>query len=280
MSPRNENNTASAPQSPSEAKAIQQTNQGLQPRPKRSVSKGSRSSSFNAGSGRMSLPAAPVLTRALSTHEVPKAAAAPGMDTPIAALPEGPSPSLDGTSWIDAREGYQLMAMHLWRAFKRDCLFGQTDGATGIEVPSGVAIRYGKGQYVVCPSNDERLSHFCHSVAVLNTEAAMTLTSAVVAAITTRLAHSMTHVPITPSQNIQVVDTMQDLAAARKAQNACFIRLENTLVVWADQVEILRERAKDLEDRMITLVWNSSYKSNLNNVMVATKSGASTCEVC
>ncbi len=185
-------------------------------------------------------------------------------------------PAAEPASWIDAREGYQLMAMRLWRNFQRDHFFSTAADETGAELPSGVAIRYGKGQYVVCPSGDERLDEFCHSVAVLNIEAAMTLTSSTVAAITTRLAPTTTHVPITSSQHIQVVERMTQLAGARKAQNACFIRSENTLVVWADQVEILHERAKDLEENMMKFVWNSSYYGNSNNLMAAMANGATT----
>lgn len=168
------------------------------------------------------------------------------------------------------------MAMHLWRGFQRDSLFNGANSTDGKDIPCGVAIRYGKAQYVVCPSGDERLADFCQSVAVLNCEAAMTLASSVVAAITTRLAPSTRHVPVTPSQHIQVVDDMLALAGARKAQNACFVRSENILVVWADQVEILRERARDLEDKMMTFVWTSSYYNNANNLMVSLAKGTAT----
>lgn len=252
-----------------DAEAVAVTARSTQHRPKlpRALSADSRHSIFKSKSKIASLPCS-------RTSEAPaEAATDPASGGAATQAPEG-APATEAVfeqaSWIDARDGYQLMATHLWRLFKRDSLFGEGNDATGVEPPSGVAIRYGKAQYVVCPSNEERLDDFCKSIAVLNTEAAMTLTSAVVAAITTRLAPSTTHVPITPSQNIQVVDTMTGLAGARKAQNACFIRTENTLVVWAVQIEILHERAQDLEDKMMAFVWKSSYYNNSNNLMVAT----------
>ncbi len=72
----------------------------------------------------------------------------------------------------------------------------------------------------------------------------MTITSPVVSAINSRLAPGTEHIPITPSQHVQVVDTMEQLAGARKAQNACFIRRENTVVIWCDQVEQLEDQAR------------------------------------
>ncbi|EST06923.1 hypothetical protein PSEUBRA_003722 [Kalmanozyma brasiliensis GHG001] len=167
-------------------------------------------------------------------------------------------------NWIDARDGYQVMAAHLWKTCTRRSFFSEDP-----EVPSGVAIRFSKGQYVVCPAQDERLGNFCRAVAILNCEAAMTITSPVVSAINTRLAPGTEQIPITASQHIQVVDTMEQLAGARKAQNACFIRRENTVVVWSDRVEQLEARAQELEEGMIKFVWTSSFKNNTSNLTSA-----------
>ncbi|CDW97216.1 hypothetical protein, partial [Sporisorium scitamineum] len=152
----------------------------------------------------------------------------------------------DDENWIDAHEGYQLMAAHLWKLHKRRNFFSENE-----DIPSGVALRFAKGQYVVCPADDDRLDNFCRAVIVLNCEAAMTITSPVVTAINTRLAPGTDQIPITPSQHIQVVETMEQLAGTRKAQNACFIRRENTVVIWCDHVEQFSQSARDLEEKMI-----------------------------
>ncbi|KIS68060.1 uncharacterized protein UMAG_03643 [Mycosarcoma maydis] len=153
------------------------------------------------------------------------------------------------------------MAAHLWKSCNRRSFFSESP-----DVPSGVTIRFAKGQYVVCPAEDERLTTFCRAVAILNCEAAITVTSPVVAAICTRLAPGTEQIPITPSQHIQVVETMEQLAGARKAQNACFIRREGTVVIWCDHVEQLEERAQELEEKMIKFVWHSSVKNNTTNL--------------
>ncbi|SPO28265.1 uncharacterized protein UTRI_04660_B [Ustilago trichophora] len=172
-------------------------------------------------------------------------------------------------NWIDARDGYQVMAAHLWKSCSRRNFFSENP-----DVPSGVAIRYAKGQYVVCPLEDERLANFCRAVAILNCEAAMTITSPVVSAINTRLAPFTEQIPITPSQHIQVVETMEQLAGARKAQNACFIRRENTVAIWCDHVEQLEECAQDLEEKMIKFVWRSSYANNTSNLVASASSSS------
>lgn len=252
-----------APSSPTRKDPIRQ-----RPKVLNTLSKSPKRSFSKPRSKASSLPSSPMSEEPAGLPETDDVAVvneslATGQVTPSAETATGPG------SWIDSREGYELMAVHLWRHFQRGSLFSTANDATGSDVPSGVAIRYGKAQYVVCPANDERLNAFCQSVAVLNCEAAMTLTSSVVSAITTRLAPSTRHVPVTPSQHIQVVDTMSDVAGARKAQNACFVRMENTLVVWADEVGVLRERARDLEDKLMDFVWTSSYYTNANNLMVA-----------
>ncbi|CDR88141.1 uncharacterized protein SPSC_03727 [Sporisorium scitamineum] len=159
------------------------------------------------------------------------------------------------------------MAVYLYKACNGRGLFSENP-----DIASAVAIRYAKDQYVVCPAQDERVDTFCRAVAILNCEAAITITSPVVAAINSRIAPGTEQIPITPSQHIQVVDTMDQLAGARKAQNACFVRKERTAVIWCDKVEQLEQQAQDLEDEMIQFVWKSSYSTNSSNLVASSSS--------
>ncbi|KAJ9473832.1 Glyco_trans_2-like domain-containing protein [Pseudozyma hubeiensis] len=206
------------------------------------------------------LPARQTLHSCDSPHPMSEQRGAPLTEYAQSLNSEMFEKSSDDDLWIDARDGYQVMAAHLWKSCNRRSFFSENP-----EVPSGVTIRFAKGQYVVCPSDDERLSKFCHAVAILNCEAAMTITSPVVSAISTRLVPGTEQIPITPSQHIQVVETMEQLAGARKAQQACFIRRENTVVVWCDHVEKLEERAQDLEGKMIEFIWKSSVRNNMGS---------------
>ena len=156
-------------------------------------------------------------------------------------------------SWIDQREAYEIMAAHLYKVAKTKNWFSEDPS-----VASGVALRITKGRYSLCPASDPRLENFYRSVAILNVEVALKMTSPVISAITTRLAPGTTQIPLSPSQHIQVVDTMQEVGGARKAQNACFVRLDRALIVWCDKVDELEERAQKLEEKAIQFVWKSA----------------------
>ncbi|PWN47365.1 hypothetical protein IE53DRAFT_321345 [Violaceomyces palustris] len=145
------------------------------------------------------------------------------------------------------------MAAHLFKVARSKNWFSEDPN-----VASAVALRLAKNQYTMCPAADPRLEQFYHSLSVLNCEVAIKVTSPVVAAITSRLAPGTMQVPLTPSEHLQVVETMADLAGARKAQNAAFIRTERTLVVWCDHVDRLESSAQSLEDKMIAFVWKSA----------------------
>lgn len=63
----------------------------------------------------------------------------------------------------------------------------------------------------------------------------------------------------------QVLDTVSQLANARKNQYAAFIREECVLVVWADNVENLVPTARRLEECLVNFIWSGdkSAKSGL-----------------
>jgi hypothetical protein len=59
---------------------------------------------------------------------------------------------------------------------------------------------------------------------------------------------------------IQVLEEVSHLAGARKHQCAAFIRSENCLIVWTDEVETVIQSAEALEQRMIHYVWAGRHK--------------------
>lgn len=95
-------------------------------------------------------------------------------------------------------------------------------------------------------------------------------TSPVVAAITSRLAPGTDQIPLTSSEHVQVVETMQDVAGARKAQRAAFVRQEKCLVIWTDHVDRLEASAQALEDKMISFVWRSASKTPATEIDAST----------
>lgn len=60
---------------------------------------------------------------------------------------------------------------------------------------------------------------------------------------------------------IQVLDTIEDLATARKNQYAAFVRDEGVLVVWADRVDCVVPAGRMLEEALIAFVWANETNS-------------------
>lgn len=65
----------------------------------------------------------------------------------------------------------------------------------------------------------------------------------------------MTELIIDSNTRIQIIDTVEHLARARKHQYAAFIRSEEVLVVWADHVELVIPAAEALEEALINFIW-------------------------
>jgi hypothetical protein len=108
----------------------------------------------------------------------------------------------------------------------------------------------------------EELSHHLEDwdqgVGSLNPEVAVKITSNVVLAILARLEPEALEIPIDPELRIQVVEKISHLGTARKHQYAAFVREENCLVFWSDDISTVVEAAEKLEARMVQYVWLSS----------------------
>ena len=63
-----------------------------------------------------------------------------------------------------------------------------------------------------------------------------------------------TEVRLSLSDKIQIVETMADLARARKAQGLAFIRQEHRLIVWTEKVEQLLVAAQVIDAKMVEFV--------------------------
>lgn len=64
-------------------------------------------------------------------------------------------------------------------------------------------------------------------------------------------------VPLSDDQRIQMVSTMGDLKFCRKAQCAAFVADAKLLVVWDDDALHLVDRAAQIEDELMKLVWDA-----------------------
>jgi cellulose synthase/poly-beta-1,6-N-acetylglucosamine synthase-like glycosyltransferase len=76
-----------------------------------------------------------------------------------------------------------------------------------------------------------------------------------------------------------MIDTMEELASAKKAQGAAFVRSEARLLVWTDKVEELMTVAKEVESKMVRYIWQQATGGTLSASAVGidgTSRGAAT----
>ncbi|KAG6334613.1 hypothetical protein ID866_4474 [Astraeus odoratus] len=139
-------------------------------------------------------------------------------------------------------------------------VYQQTQGEAWFRPPedgiaTGVCLRTEDGHFRVFPYENGLLFPFLEAVKLLNPIVAVKVRSAAVHAAFTTISPTDTAVYIDSDTKIQVVETMKELPRAEKEQCGAFIRDERVIVVWADQFESIIPLCRDLEEKLIKLVW-------------------------
>ncbi|GAA5823328.1 hypothetical protein JCM11251_007569 [Rhodosporidiobolus azoricus] len=160
---------------------------------------------------------------------------------------------------LQTDEAYAFMATHTFR----QCLRKRWVKDNG-DFADAVAIRRSKRNYVLYPE-DARTAEFQRALDLLNVEIAVTLSAEVVSVVIGSLPTDAPVFSLTEHDHIQVVDTMAELAYARAAQHACFIREEKRLVVWADRVDQLESTVQDIEQKLVHYVFNRTLRRSPHN---------------
>ncbi|WVR04423.1 hypothetical protein IAU60_001425 [Kwoniella sp. DSM 27419] len=170
----------------------------------------------------------------------------------------------------DGFDALDVMADHIFRigAQKKKWFKAPKMGLRRNEAATGVSIRARTGLYRTFPVDYEALKPFEEAISRLNPEVAIKIKSDIVYSI------FETYINPSPSSNellidentrIQILDTVELLARARKHQYAAFIRSEQCLVVWADAVENVIPAGEALEESLLQFVWRGpdiNYKYN------------------
>ncbi|GAA5994923.1 glycosyltransferase family 2 protein [Rhodotorula paludigena] len=177
-------------------------------------------------------------------------------------------PELEGG--LETEASYNFMASHTFRT----CA-GKRWVKEDAELADGVAIRLSKRNYVVYPV-DERLNTFQDALNELNCEIAITISADVVKVIVGTMSEDAETFALDSTTSIQIVDTMSELAFARPAQHACFIRDEQRLVVWADKIDTLESTVQDFETKLVHYVFNRTLRRNKRFSSQSTISSSST----
>jgi hypothetical protein len=123
---------------------------------------------------------------------------------------------------------------------------------------TGVLIRKAAGEYVSEPTpNDKDL---LDAVKNINPEVALTMSTEGSSAIFDNIDPSETMLLFQNGSQIQIYDSMADVAASssiKKFQYAALIRRERVFLVWHDDLSRILPHAMEVESRALALVWGS-----------------------
>ncbi|KAK9451883.1 glycosyl transferase family group 2-domain-containing protein [Limtongia smithiae] len=111
------------------------------------------------------------------------------------------------------------------------------------------------------PQDRDYSQSFVGCVAHLNAEVAMMLSFPVVNILIDAQPEDAYDIQIAPDQRIQIVETMRDLLRARRYHYAAFVRRDNCLVIWADDVATVLNLGANLEQLMINAMWETDLVS-------------------
>jgi hypothetical protein len=134
-----------------------------------------------------------------------------------------------------------------------------TPGAPSSHVCEGVLIRKGLGDYVTEPQTINR--DLLSAVKRINPGVALTMSTDGTQAIFDVLEPHETELMFQNGSQIQIYDSMADIAASitiKKFQYAALVRQERVLLVWHDELGAILSQAMEIESRILALVWGTT----------------------
>ncbi|TDL23464.1 hypothetical protein BD410DRAFT_857631 [Rickenella mellea] len=150
-------------------------------------------------------------------------------------------------------DAYDAILHHVFKQTQGDAWFKPSEE----NVSAGVCLRVEPGHFRVFPYENHYLAPFEAAVRSLNPVVAVKVRSAAVHAALSTLRDEDIAIYVDSNTRIQVLDTISRLPRADKEQCAAFIRDESVLIVWSDNLDYIIPTCRDLEDKLIKLVWRS-----------------------
>lgn len=142
------------------------------------------------------------------------------------------------------------MAFHLFEK-------SQSDGFINMEQEDSVtalSLRVTKNHYITLPENENRLESYRAALPRLKCEAAMIINSSLIRGFISKLSLGTVEVPFSSSERVQVIESLNDLHTVRIAQQAAFVINDRVLVIWADEVDDLRDVARQLSSTILSFI--------------------------
>lgn len=96
---------------------------------------------------------------------------------------------------------------------------------------------------------------FEHHARTIGARLVLRISTTLVVTLFDRFPDSADGVQVGASQ-VQIIESLAHLDIARKHQNAAFVREERCLVVWAEGIEKLMERAAQFNDALFSAIWD------------------------
>lgn len=111
--------------------------------------------------------------------------------------------------------------------------------------------------YAVFPEAIEDNSLYTQIAKVLNPEVVVTIRSSLVEEFVKAIPSHVDDVKLSEDLHLQVISNLASLRYIKRQQYACFVRERECLLVWADDAKKLVPFASEIEEHLVTRMWNS-----------------------
>jgi hypothetical protein len=128
--------------------------------------------------------------------------------------------------------------------------------------PRGVLLRKERGIYITEPSVVDPT--LLAAVIKLNVGAAFTMSTQTTIVIGSTLQSHETDILLPDGRQVQVIDSLNDIVHSgsglvKKFQYCAFLRQEQMLLVWHDDLDCILTKATEIEDKLLGLVSHTHW---------------------
>lgn len=175
------------------------------------------------------------------------------------------------TDAVDLTDEYyqlELMLRHIYKRSRANGWFSEDehDNTMKVALRTSEATADMEATYLTAPHIQEQLVEHEAPITLLdlagflNCEALICIKNRVTSTLLRHLPPSVNVIILDSSTQLQVIDTLEDFMSLRRAQSAAFIRDEEALLIWSDRVHSILGFGKELEEKIVNLIWDEKSK--------------------
>lgn len=174
----------------------------------------------------------------------------------------------DDQSSFDDFYQLELMLRHIYKRSRANGWFTECreDGAIRVALRTTASTDEYEANYLTAPHVDHYDDEEAQFVSLLdlagflNCEVLVSITNRVTSTLLRHLPPSVKTIILDASTQIQVIDSIDEFMSLRRAQGAAFIRDDESLLVWSEQVNTILATGRALEEKMVNLIWDEKSK--------------------